>query len=106
MSEIVAQTTTALTLANSPLLTAWVNAVDFNKVTIFGIFAGGTTTVTLQGSLTGTEAGDTADADYNQTVTFSSGFATMSVGAPYMRLKVAQTSADATKTKIIARTSS
>jgi hypothetical protein len=91
-------TAPALTQAASPLLGPWIDTAGFTQVVPFFIFAGGTSTPAIDGSFDGA----TADADFAYAAP-TSGTA-FTVVSPYIRFKVTQTVADATKTKIHLKT--
>lgn len=89
-----------LTVAASPLTSPWfalsssqLGADSISQAVVWWAAAGGTTTVSVQGSWDG----QNADADFAYTVTTGTPF---SIISPYFRVSVAQTVADATKTKL------
>jgi hypothetical protein len=91
----------ALTQAKSPLNSPWfalggpqLSANSISQALLSWAAAGGTTTVTVQGSFDGVNV----DADLTYTVTTGTPF---SIITPYFRVNVAQTVADATKTKLV-----
>lgn len=90
-----------LAQAASPLLSPWFelsglleNSNTISQALLSWVAAGGTTTVTVQGSFDGVNV----DADLTYTVTTGTPFNLIS---PYFRVSVAQTVADATKTKLV-----
>lgn len=92
----VFETVTPLTVANSPMLGPWIETSGFTKMLSWLAVAGGTTVVTVE---YGTD-GATADADFPpQTITVGE-LATLDVLGPYLRIRITQTVADATKTKL------
>jgi hypothetical protein len=91
-------TSPVLTVAASPLLGPWLEATGFSQIVPFFAFSGGTSTAAIDGSFDGS----TADADFAYTAP-TSGTA-FTVVSPWIRFKVTQTVADATKTKILLRT--
>jgi len=92
-------TYTPLTTALSPFVSGWIDTTGYTQVFCWGAFAGGTTVVTVEGSFDGTNL-DT-DAAYagvtNATFTTPATFAVIST---FIRVRIVQTVADATKTKI------
>ena len=85
--------TTPLTQAASPLQSPWIDTAGYTQVVPFFIFAGGTSTVALQGAFDGA----TADADFGYSAP-TSGTA-FTVLSPYIRFRLVQATADATRTK-------
>jgi hypothetical protein len=90
-----------LAQAASPLNSPWfelssaqVTGVGISQAVLSWVAAGGTTTVTVQGSFDGVNV----DPDLTYTVTTGTPF---SIITPYFRVSVAQTVADATKTKLV-----
>jgi hypothetical protein len=86
--------TTPLTQAASPLLSAWFDTTGYTTLLPFMISAGGTTVYGIDGSFDGTNA----DADFAYAAPTSG--TPVTILSPYIRFKVTQTVADATKTKI------
>ena len=93
-------TFTPLTTALSPFVSPWIDTTGYTQVFCWGAFAGGTTVVTVEGSFDGTNLD--ADATYagvtNATFTTPATFAVIST---FIRVRIVQTVADATKTKIL-----
>lgn len=90
-----------LAQAASPLNSPWFalsslqqSGVSISQAVLTWVAAGGTTTVTVQGSFDGVNV----DTDLTYTVTTGTPF---SITTPYFRVSVAQTVADATKTKLV-----
>lgn len=86
-----------ITVAASPLLGPWIEAVGFSQIVPFFAFAGGTSTHSIEGSFDGVSA----DADFNYGAPVSG--TPFNVLSPYLRWKTVQTVADATKSKIVLR---
>jgi len=86
-----------LTVAASPLLSPWIEAVGFSQVVPFFAFAGGTSTHSIEGSFDGSAA----DADFVYGAPVSG--TPFTVLSPYFRWKTVQTVADATKSKVVLR---
>jgi hypothetical protein len=84
-----------VTTAASPLLSAWIDTTGFTIVVPWFTFAGGTTVFTVEGNFDGVSA---ADADFNY-ASLTSGTA-FTVISPFIRFRLVQTVADATKSKI------
>lgn len=90
------ETLTPVTLAASPALSPWFDTTGFTKLLSWLAVAGGTTVVTVE---YGTD-GATADADFTpQTVTVGA-MSSLDVLGPFLRVRIVQTVADATKTKL------
>jgi hypothetical protein len=88
--------TPALTVAASPLLSPWFKTEGYTNILPVFKFVGGTTAISFDGSFDGS----TLDADltglYGTVTTATS----MPVASPWFRVRVAQTIADNTVTKI------
>ena len=94
--DVIAETTTPLTVAASPYLSAWVETTGCTQALGWLAVAGGTTVATVE---YGTD-GATADADFTP-VTISAGANTpFNLLGRYCRVRIVQTVADATKTKL------
>jgi hypothetical protein len=92
----VSEYLTPVTVASSPVLGPWVDTTGFTKLLSWLAVAGGTTVVTVE---YGTD-GATADADFTpQTVTVGA-MSSLDVLGPFLRFRIVQTTADATKTKL------
>jgi hypothetical protein len=85
-----------LTVAASPLLGPWIDCQEFSTIVPLFKFTGGTSVLTLDGSWDGVNL-DTDMSTLSGTLT--SGTA-VPVPAPWVRVKVVQTVADNTVTKI------
>lgn len=86
---------TPVTVAASPVLGPWIESSGFTQIVAWLAVAGGTTVVTVE---YGTD-GSTADGDFTaQTV--AAGKTVFDVTGPWLRFRIAQTVADATKTKL------
>lgn len=84
----------ALTVAGSPLLSAWLDVAGIGKVLPWFAFAGGTSTHSIEGSWDGS----TADADFAYSAPTSG--TEFNIISPYIRWRTVQTAADATKSKV------
>jgi hypothetical protein len=90
------ETLTPTTTALSPQLSPWFDTTGFTRLLSWLAVAGGTTVVTVE---YGTD-GAAADADFTpQTVTVGA-LSTLDVLGPFLRVRIVQTVADATKTKL------
>jgi hypothetical protein len=92
--EIWRYSTPALTMVASPLYSGWLPTTGYSKVMPAYKFTGGTTVITFEGSWDGS----TLDTDIAYG-TITSGTA-VNVLTPFFRVKVVQTIADNTVTKI------
>ena len=92
----VAQYTTPVTVAASPVVGPWVDTTGFTQVIGWLAVAGGTTVVTVE---YGTD-GATADADFTPVTIAAGAVAPFNVLGPFLRFRIVQTIADATKTKL------
>ena len=87
-----------LTVAASPLLTAWFDTANYTSVLPVYKFTGGTTVVTADGSWDGTNLDTDLTTLYGAALPASgTAFAVLS---PFFRIRVVQTIADNTVTKI------
>jgi hypothetical protein len=85
-----------LTVAASPLLSAWYDTANYSQVVPFYKFTGGTSVITFDGSWDGISL----DADLTTLYgTITSGTA-VNAASPFFRVRVVQTIADNTVTKI------
>ena len=91
------QTTDPLLLANSPLVSPWINTEGFSAVLPWFSFAGGTSTHSIEGSFDGA----TADPDFGYAAPVSG--TAFDVRSPFIRWRTVQTVANATKSKITLR---
>ena len=92
----VAEYLTPVPVASSPVLGPWVETSGFTQVLGWLAVAGGTTVVTVE---YGTD-GSTADADFTPVTIAAGANAPFNVLGPYLRFRIVQTVADATKTKL------
>ncbi len=92
----VAEYLTPVTVAASPVLGPWVETSGFTQALGWLSVAGGTTVVTVE---YGTD-GATADADFTPVTIAAGAVAPFNVLGPYLRFRIVQTVADATKTKL------
>jgi hypothetical protein len=84
----------ALTVAASPLLSAWLDVRGISRVMPWFVFAGGTSTHSIQGSWDGLAQ----DVDFAYTAPVSG--TEFSILSPFIRWSTVQTVADATKSKV------
>jgi hypothetical protein len=91
------RTTDPLLLANSPLVSPWINAESFGSVLPWFSFAGGTSTHSIEGSFDAS----TADADFAYAAPVSG--TAFDVRSPFIRWRTVQTVANATKSKVVLR---
>lgn len=92
----VAETLTPLTVAASPFLSGWVETSGFTKLLSWLAVAGGTTVVTVE---YGTD-GSTVDADFTAQTITAGAMSSLDVLGPFLRVRIVQSVADATKTKL------
>lgn len=92
----VAEYLTPVTVAASPVTGPWVDTTGFTQCLGWLAVAGGTTVVTVE---YGTD-GATADADFTPVTIPAGAVAPFNVLGPYLRFRIVQTVADATKTKL------
>lgn len=92
----VAEYLTPVTVAASPVFGPWVETSGFTQVLGWLAVAGGTTVVTVE---YGTD-GQNPDADFTPVTIAAGATAAFNVLGPYLRFKIVQTVADATKTKL------
>lgn|SRR5215813_3785300 len=92
----VAEWLTPVTVASSPVLGPWVETSGFTQIIGWLAVAGGTTVVTVE---YGTD-GSTVDADFTAVTIAAGANAAFNVLGPYLRFRITQTVADATKTKL------
>jgi hypothetical protein len=92
----VAEYLTPVTVASSPVVGPWVDTTGFTQCLGWLAVAGGTTVVTVE---YGTD-GSTADADFTAVTITAGANAPFNVLGPWMRFRIVQTVADATKTKL------
>jgi hypothetical protein len=87
---------TPVTLAASPVLTPWIETSGFTKVLPWLAVTGGTTVVTME---YGTD-GINADPDFPPVTITAGAMTPPDVLGPYLRFRITQTVADATRTKL------
>ena len=92
----VAEYLTPVTVASSPVLGPWVDTSGFTQILGWLAVAGGTTVVTVE---YGTD-GATADADFTSVTIATGAVAPFNVLGPFLRFRITQTTADATKTNL------
>lgn len=92
----VAEYLTPVTQAMSPVTGPWVETSGFTQALGWLAVAGGTTVVTVE---YGTD-GATADADFTPVTIAPGAVAPFNVLGPYLRFRIVQSTADATKTKL------
>jgi hypothetical protein len=92
----VAEYLTPVTVAASPVVGPWVETSGFTQALGWLAVAGGTTVVTVE---YGTD-GATADADFTPVTITPGAVAAFNVLGPYLRFRIVQSTADATKTKL------
>jgi hypothetical protein len=90
------ETVTPVLLVNSPVLGPWVETTGCTQALGWLAVAGGTTVVTLE---YGTD-GATADADFTPVTIAAGANVPFNMYGRYCRVRIVQTSADATKTKL------
>ena len=91
------ENTALLTVAASPLVTAWFDTTGYTTVLPSYKFTTGTTVITAEGSFDGVNL----DADLTTLYgAFPASGTTFPVLSPYFRIRVVQTVADATVTKV------
>src|SRR5215468_4967819 len=94
--DVIWETVTPVTTASSPVTSPWVETTGCTQALGWLAVAGGTTVVTVEYSTDGS----TADADFTA-VTISAGANTpFNLLGRFARVKIVQTVADATKTKL------
>lgn len=92
----VFETVTPVTLAASPVLGPWIETSGFTKMLSWLAAAGGTTVVTVE---YGTD-GINTDPDFPPVTITAGAMTPPDVLGPYLRVRITQTTADATKTKL------
>ena len=88
---------TALTVANSPLTSPWIDCSGFSQVVPGFKFTTGTSTPSIEASIDGS----TVDSDMTSLYSAPTSGTAFSAVSPWIRFKVVQTVADATVTKIV-----
>lgn len=89
------ENTTALTVANSPLVSPWFDTTGYTQILPYFTFTTGTTVFTVEGSFDGTNK-DSTLAAYGSP---ASGTA-QNVQHTFIRFRVVQSAADATVTTV------
>ena len=90
------ETLTPLTVASSPLLSPWFDTTGFTKLLSWLAVAGGTTVVTVE---YGTD-GAAADADFTPVTIAAGANVPFNLYGRFCRVRIVQSVADATKTKL------
>ncbi len=90
------ETLTPTTVAGSPQLSPWFDTTGFTKLLSWLAIAGGTTVVTAE---YGTD-GAAADADFTPQTITTGAMSSLDVLGPFIRFRIVQTVADATKLKL------
>ena len=85
-----------LTVAASPLLSPWLETSEFSQIVTGFKFTGGTSVITFDGSWDGINL----DADLTGLYGTVTSGAAVNVISPWFRVRVVQTTADNTTTKI------
>src|SRR5215468_8366010 len=94
--DVIWETVTPVTTASSPVTSPWVETTGVTQFLGWLAVAGGTTVVTVE---YGTD-NSTADADFTAVTISAGATAAQGILGPYMRFRIVQTVADATKTKL------
>jgi hypothetical protein len=94
--DTIWETVTPVTLVNSPVLGPWVETSGCTQALGWLAVAGGTTVVTVE---YGTD-GSTADADFTPVTIAAGANVPFNLYGRYARVRIVQTIADATKTKL------
>jgi hypothetical protein len=97
------ETVTPLTVANSPLVTGWFDTDGFTNVALAYVFAGGTTVLTVEGSIDA-EVQDVTHA-YAALAASPQTALVVPVMHDFIRFRLVQTIADATVTSVFAQAS-
>jgi hypothetical protein len=87
----------ALTQAASPLVTAWIDTTGYTTVLPSYKFTSGTTVITAEGSFDGVNLDSDLTTLYGSFPASGTSFAVLS---PFFRIRIVQTVADATVTKV------
>ena len=96
IGDTIWETVTPTLLVNSPVLGQWVETTGVTQCLGWLAVAGGTTVVTLE---YGTD-GSTADADFTPVTIAAGANVPFNLYGRYCRVRIVQTSADSTKTKL------
>ena len=94
--DVIWETVTPVTLVASPVLGPWVETTGCTQALGWLAVAGGTTVVTVE---YGTD-GSTADADFTPVTIAAGANVPFNLYGRYCRVRIVQTIADATKTKL------
>jgi hypothetical protein len=94
--DTIWETVTPVLLVNSPVLGPWVETSGCTQALGWLAVAGGTTVVTVE---YGTD-GSTADADFTPVTIAAGANVPFNLYGRYARVRIVQTIADATKTKL------
>ena len=94
--DVIWETVTPVTVSSSPVLGPWVETTGVTQALGWLSVAGGTTVVTLE---YGTD-GVNADADFTAVTIAAGANAPFNMYGRYCRVRIVQTVADATKTKL------
>jgi hypothetical protein len=96
-------TVAPLTVANSPLVTGWLNTDGFTNIVLAYVFTGGTTVMTIEGS------GDEITQDTTHAYAALGASPQTALAVPvmhdYIRFRLVQTAADATVTSVFVQAS-
>ncbi len=97
------ETVAPLTQAASPLVTGWFNTYGFTNIVLAYVFTGGTTTMTIEGSV------DAVALDATHAYAALAASPQTAVVVPvmhnYIRFRLVQSAADATVTTVFAQAS-
>ncbi len=91
------ENTALLTVAASPLVTAWFDTTGYTTVLPSYKFTAGTTVITAEGSFDGATLDSDLTTLYGAFPASGTSFAVLS---PYFRVRIVQSVADATVTKV------
>jgi hypothetical protein len=94
--DVIWETLTPVLLVNSPVVGPWVETTGCTQALGWLAVAGGTTVVTLEYGTDGTNA----DADFTPVTIAAGANVPFNLYGRYARVRVVQTIADATKTKL------
>lgn len=94
--DVIWETVTPVLLVNSPVLGPWVETSGCTQALGWLTVAGGTTVVTVE---YGTD-GSTADADFTPVTVAAGANVPFNLYGRYARVRIVQSVADATKTKL------
>ena len=94
--DVIWETVTPVLLVNSPVTGPWVETSGVTQALGWLAVAGGTTVVTVEYGTDGT----TADADFTPVTIAAGANVPFNLYGRFARVRIVQTSADATKTKL------